>query len=209
MTLPSLSARVSVNVPVALKLGIRVPIPPAPLAGWPLVQEGTQGENHRDDGSRCQGCSGDANSSVGMVGNRAVRDRRQSSSPNDASVEQREGSAELAFPRQFRNGPVEDRRRAVENDSQKWKEDECWFERQHQRRHHEEGCRRLRGDHAANHAEVLAEPTAACLAQGASCKNQGEADTEGGFIAALGVKKKRQKQKVAHARRGIARADGE
>jgi hypothetical protein len=41
---------------------------------------------------------------------------------------------------------------------------------------------------------VLAEPTAACLAQGASCKNQGEADTDSGSIAAVGMDKKRQEQ---------------
>ena len=79
--------------------------------------KGLQGENHRDNGSRCQGCSGDANRSVGMVGNRAVRDRRQSSSPNDASVEQREGSAELRLsppvPERSRRLPTTCRSRTI------------------------------------------------------------------------------------------------
>ena len=56
---------------------------------------------------------------------------------------------------------------------------------------------------------MLAEPSAAGLAQGSSGKQQRETDADGRFIAALRVDQKRQKQQVSHARRGIQSANRE
>ncbi len=56
---------------------------------------------------------------------------------------------------------------------------------------------------------MLAEPAAARLTQGAPGEKQGETDADGRFTAALGMDEERQEKKVAHARRGVERADRE
>src|SRR5271169_3721173 len=86
-------------------------------SGSDFMEERAQRKNHGDDGCRCEGSRNDADRSAGMIGNYAIRDRRQSPGADDAGIEQRESAADLAFARQLWNTPVEDRGRAVENDA--------------------------------------------------------------------------------------------
>src|SRR5271170_5802174 len=127
-------------------------------SGSDFMEERAQRKNHGDDGCRCEGSRNDADRSAGMIGNYAIRDRRQSPGADDAGIEQRESAADLAFARQLWNSPVEDRGRAVENDAKKRQKNEDGSEWQHQRRNHEQGSRRFRDDHTPNDAETLTEP---------------------------------------------------
>ncbi len=124
-------------------------------------------------------------------------------------VEQRESTADVAFWRKVRDGPIQYRRGTVEDDAEKRKDREHRREREHQGRYHQQcGCG-LRGDHTPHHAEMLAKPAAGRLAERSPDEEQREAQTDDRLRSAAGVQEKRQEQQIAHPRRRIERADDE
>jgi hypothetical protein len=142
-----------------------------------------------------------------MVRDHAINDRRHSACSYDAGLEQREGAAEFALPRQLRHGSIEDGRGAVENNAQQWERNKQGNERQHQRRRHKQRRRGVRDNDARNDAEPPAEPPAGGLAESASREQEGETDADGRFMTAPRVEQKRQEEQTPHPRRGIEGAD--
>ena len=94
-----------------------------------------QNQRYNDGGG--QRCGYHTNGPIGMIGDQAVANRRQPAGTDDARVEQRESTANVTFWRKVRDGSVQYRRGAVEDDPENRKDDQHRHEREDQSRHYQ------------------------------------------------------------------------
>ena len=111
-----------------------------------------------------------------MIGHRAVDNRRQTARANHASIKDGECPPCIATRRKIRHSPIQQRRCAIENDTEKWKDDERRQKGGKQRYCNQKCCRHLGGCDATNNPQTLSKPIAGRFAERSANEEKGKRD---------------------------------